>query len=33
MLQINYYLTFKSSFDDLKVGRVCYLPKDQQNLM
>ena len=29
---MNYYLTFKSSFDGLKVGRVCYLPKDQQNL-
>lgn len=32
MLQMNHYLTFKSSNDDLKVGRVCYLPKDQQNL-
>ena len=32
MSQMNYYLTFKSSFDGLKVGRVCYLPKDQQNL-
>lgn len=31
MLQMNHYLTFKSSNDDLKVGRVCYLPKDQQN--
>ena len=33
MLQMNHYLTFKSSNDDLKVGRVCYLTKDQQNLV